>query len=237
MSDLVKLSDILKNDALSFAGADEGGGSPFYKTSNGVIKFRGQAIEGNTVVAIIVDAVYENDKYNKRWDPEKPEPPDCFAFGRDPRTMRPHKDSKKQLHTDCATCPANQFGSSKTGIGKDCKNQMRLALLQCGEMHDGRFVPDASKETYTDGEIGFLRTPVTSTKNFLKYAAQLASAGKPIYSVATAVQLVPDKKNQYSLTFTAVGALTDEILGAMIARRADLEIDFPYQYKKTEDNF
>jgi hypothetical protein len=81
------------------------------------------------LVAVILDFVGFNSYFDGVYNPANPKPPVCWAVG-DLRTLQPSGNSTTPQHTgNCVDCPKNQWGTSLTGKGKACKNQMKLALI------------------------------------------------------------------------------------------------------------
>ena len=83
--------------------------------------------------AVILDWIWYN-----RWDKTGfkagvVSQPSCMAFSRTPSGMTPVKDRAKtqeEKHSDCDTCPFNQWGSHRMGgKGKDCKNGALVAIV------------------------------------------------------------------------------------------------------------
>lgn len=79
---------------------------------------------------VILDFVNYNSYFPGTYDPANIVPPDCFAIGKNIKEMAPSENSPKQQHSDCATCPRNQWKSAPNGKGKACKNTVRLAIAK-----------------------------------------------------------------------------------------------------------
>lgn len=81
---------------------------------------------------IIIDFAWFMVNYPGVYNSNNPQQPNCFAVGRDNPAggdLKPHEDSSDKQHTDCASCPKNQWKSAPSGNGKACKNQRRLLIL------------------------------------------------------------------------------------------------------------
>lgn len=172
-----------------------GGSGNFFATKGGQLMFDGNPLPGNTIDSIVLASVAENCFYEGKFDPKTPASPVCFAFEpEDPEEeMVPHKLSSKPQHTDCATCPHNEFGTADggTGAGKACKNLRRLALIPAGKAERGTFVFN-TPEDLRAAAIGYLKVPPTSTKEWGRYVKTLAAGvQRPPYAVASRVSLVP----------------------------------------------
>lgn len=95
-------------------------------------------------------------------------PPDCASFDGVTGVMFETGEV-----TSCATCPRNQFGSGKDGVGKACKNAHRLYILREGEMLPTIF-----------------NIPPTGIKAFKEYIAKrIVLKGKRAHKVVTKITL------------------------------------------------
>lgn len=187
----------------------------------GRMKFKGADVPGNKAEFIILDFIRENQFYEGRFDPDNAATPCCYAFGNDEKTMAPHEKSTKPQHTDCATCPNNQWGTSETGKGRACKNVLRLALIAATD----------DPKAIADEEVVWMKVSVTSVKNFSAYANQLASAlSIPPFAAITEIASAPDAKTQQVVTFKLAEEIQDgAVIKAIMDKRKTFKIDFPYQ--------
>jgi hypothetical protein len=78
--------------------------------------------------AVIIGWRFVNAWYSKPFREGDPVSPDCWAQGQNANVLTPDAAAKKVQHTDCESCPKNQWGSSPTG-GKLCKNIIKLAVV------------------------------------------------------------------------------------------------------------
>ena len=222
----------------------------FFSTKGGVLKFNDTAIPGNEMAVIIADYITEKAWYEEDFDPENPQTPGCFAFTRgDGSDMEHHEDATNPQHDGpcCETrpgaddgCDWDKFGSAERGQGKACKDGRRLALLPAGRKEGTEWIINEDPEWYEAEELALLRIPPTSLKAWAKYVKQLAGAlGRPPYGVITLIQMVPDPKNQFAFTFTALGNIPDAIGGVIMARHRQCQepkvIDFPYMTMTGQD--
>lgn len=195
----------------------------FISVRAGQLSIAGQPVKDNKLQVVVVDYVNENAMYVGDFDADAPQPPVCYAFGRDEKDMRPHEKCSEPQSEACVGCPNNVFGSSERGKGKACKNIRRLALLSADNL---------SKESLTDGDVLYLKVPVTSVKAWALYVRGVASNFKrPAFAVVTELSVVPDPKSQFKLTFRYVGEIERDLLPALMQRREKVaeEIGFPYQ--------
>lgn len=205
------------------AAETEAIGGTFVSLQSGRLSISKNPVAGNKLDCIIIASCFENAIYPPgKFNPEKPVPPMCYAFGEDEDTMAPHKDVKKPLATSCAVCPNNVWNDD--GSGKNCKNVRRLALLPAD------CINDPSKIAAT--EQLYMKLPVTSVKAWGKYVHGVAACYKrPPFAVVTTIGTEPDAKTQFKVTLTCkevvpVGAATTALIEA---HKASLKtIGFPY---------
>lgn len=229
----------------------------FITTRGGILKFGEEELPGNEMLVIVLDAVLENTYYEGKFDPDVMLPPLCFSFGRNEKEMEPHEnvldedeegaeDSYFELQADtCSDCPHAQWGSADTGRGKACSNRRRLAVIPAG-----RFVPTGKrKETemevfedaadFKDGDIAFLKLPVTSGKAWNKYVRSLSKEhGAPPFCAITHIYLESDAKTQFKVHFELVEIIEDEdILDILFARNEEAKeiIEQPYNEPSDEE--
>ena len=88
----------------------------------------GQSSQG-PLNAVILDWRNFNKYYTAAYNPQKPEPPQCFAIHSVISEMKPGAEVTKPGHADCAGCTFNKFASAATGRGKACRNTVRLAVV------------------------------------------------------------------------------------------------------------
>lgn len=243
----------MRRDAEIAAGAQRsaGGGGKFFSTQAGVLQFDGQPLPGNQMAVVILADIMENSWYEDKYDPDTPASPKCFAFGHDEEDMEPHEKVDQdpyfaRQNPECHDCPRNEWGSADTGRGKACKNVMRLALIPAGqykakgtgrnqtfelELYD-------EPEDFSKAEVGFLKLPVMSVKNYAKYVKTLAAdMGRPPHGVITNIWLEPDPKSQYKVLFEVIDKAPKELLQILLQRHAaeNASIDFPYSPPQVEE--
>lgn len=209
----------------------------FFGLKGGILSFNDQPIPGNQMAAIILDSVLENVFFDGPYDPDTPQSPVCFAFGRDEKELAPHanvdtEEGFKRQCESCHGCEKNQFGSADTGRGKACRNTRRLAIISGGTLN-----PKTDEFTATDldaintATIGFMKLPVMSVKGYAAYVKNLAAATrKPPLAMFTKVSVVPDPKSQFRVIFEALEAVPVDLIPAILARvdEAKASIEQPY---------
>lgn len=192
-------------------------GGEFLNVKNAQLHYKGAPVQGNALDVVVLGFTKMNTYYPGAYNPNAIVPPDCYAFGADEKLMKPHAKSADPQHTDCATCPLNQFGSA--GKGKACKNQVRLAFVLAEEL-----------ENLQDADPTFFKLSVTNVKAFNAVVQKLATVFKlPIFGAVCRITVTPDPKNQYALHWEVVEKIEDgPTIGALIEKRKSLILDFPF---------
>ncbi len=209
----------------------------FFSLKGGVLTFNDAPMPGNMMGCIVLDSVLENVYYEGDYDPDNIQGPKCFAFGRDEKTMEPHKivtEANNQMCGSsglCQGCDMNEWGSADKGRGKACRNTRRLGIIGAGTFDNGKFKPFTDSEQFESGAVGYMKLPVTSVKGYAAYIKQLAGALKrPPFAVYTKIAVVPDPSTQFKVTFEPIAQVPDELLGIIMKRVDEVEasIMFPY---------
>lgn len=242
----------LKKYAQETSAKEQMPGGSFISFRGGVIKVAGTAIKGNTIKVLVLDSVYENVCYKGDFDPDSPASPICFAMGDDDKLLAPHAKVKKPFtillpdddgefaeqevdSETCADCPANKYGTAQKkngeqGKGKKCKNTRRLAVISANQL---------TESAIKNGEVFYLKVPVTSCKAWSQYVKALnAELQLPYFGVVTTITLEPDEENQISVSFSDPEPVSEELIETLLARR-EAQIDltqFPYpEYEEPEE--
>lgn len=195
----------------------------------GAMTLMDQKMPGNAMNAIILASVMEQAFYPNRFDPNKPEAPDCFAFSESGEDMKPHEKAFKPQNATCLGCPKNEWGSdtnSPSGKGKACKQKRKLLLMPADAIRNG---------TIKTCELALLDVPVTSVKYWSNFVNALAATeGRPPWAMVTNIKLEPDPKTQIKLTFKAEFPIGEDHLQELFERvNSSKEILFT-PYEKTE---
>jgi hypothetical protein len=206
----------------------------FFSLRNGQLTWNDAPLPNNMMAVIILDAIMENVYYAGKFEPDSPQSPTCFAFGRDEQTMTPHKvvvDAGTAQCDLCKNCRWNEWASADTGRGKACRNTRRLAMIAAGNFdHQGKLV-FFDVEDYENTALGFMKLPVTSVKGYAGYVKNLAGGlHRPPHYVATKIRVVADAKTQFKVVFEPLITLPNEMLGIMKKRHQEAQslIAFPY---------
>jgi hypothetical protein len=210
----------------------------FFSIKAGVLSWNDAPIPGNAMPVIIVDSILENVYYEGEYDPDTPQSPTCFAFGRDDKTMSPHKDviaaGNQQCGASglCAGCEMNEFGTAEKGRGKACRNTRRLAMIPAGNFDkSGKVELIDDEDHFKSTPIGFMKLPVTSVKGYAAFVKQVAGAlRRPPHGIITKVSVVPDPKTQFRVVFEPIDKVPNELMGIIMDRNKEAQavIDFPY---------
>lgn len=207
----------------------------FFSIKGGILSWNDAPLPGNQMAVVILDAILENVFYAEKFNPEVPQSPLCFAFGRDDVSMRPHELVVKAGNAqcdECKSCRYNAWGTADQGRGKACRNTRRLAMIPAGTLdpQTGKFTmfPD---DEFEKAGIGYMKLPVTSVKPYAGYVKQLAGVLKrPPFAVITKVRVVPDPKTQFKVLFEPLQNAPDQLISVLIKRNKEVAavIDFPY---------
>jgi hypothetical protein len=227
---LVSWEDRLAAYAVEAAAEESVVGGKFLSLKAGRLAIDKVPCAGNKLDVIVVAHTTEYALYEGKFDPNNPQPPVCYAFGKDEQQMVPHEKASKPQHADCATCPKNQWGSDpEGGKGKACKNTRRLALLPADCVNN----PDS----ITDAEEIYLKLPVMSVKNWALYVNNVsAQYRRPPFGVVTSITTEPDAKSQFKVVFKAVSRVGDAAIGAIVQRHENSakSIGFAYPSARVE---
>lgn len=242
-TDLVNYQAAWAAQAQAEAEREPPGGGSFMSTRGGILSLGETQMPGNMVAVIVVDSVRENSFYgNQPFNETAPQPPICYSFSRDndpdvgPHiSMAQHLDYFQPQANTCQGCRWNEWGSAVRGRGKACQNRRRLSLVPAGYYLPRKNSRDFDLHLFQDSaqianaDTVFLRLPVTSVNEWAKYVQQLAaSVQRPPAGVVTKIELVPDAKTQFRLTFEAIEQVPDH-MAAMIMARCDRERQVPFR--------
>lgn len=226
---LVKWDDELAKYAQQAADREQIVAGQFFSVRAGKLALAGQEIKGNEVNVVVLKDIFENDYYPHKFDPNNKAPPDCYAFGDDEKSMKPHEKATNPQAESCAACKHNEWGSSPKGKGKACQNRRRLAVIPAG---------DLTSEGVAKAEVAYFKVPVTSGRFWGAYVKALASMHKrPPFAVVTNIKVEPDEQTQVKVHFNTVEVVPKESLGAIMGRVKEQEegIRFPYPEAKDEE--
>lgn len=205
----------------------------FFSVRGGQLSFDGVPIPNNRMAVIVIDSIIENVFYPGKYNPDEPQGPACFAFGRSEKDLAPDAMSSDPQSEQCIGCPRNEWGSSDMGRGKACRNTRRIALLPAGNLSDdGRLEELYDVEHFKTAQPGYMKLPVTSVKGFASYVKQIGAAmARPPFAIITRVSVIPDPKTQFKVVFEPLKEAPTELLGTLVTRHNEISgaIAFPYQ--------
>jgi hypothetical protein len=218
---LVKWDAELAKYAEDASAAEKLPGGSFISFRGGQISIAGQPSKG-PIQVVVLDSIFENACYEGDYDADNPQPPVCYGFARSEDDLKPHAEAADPKCESCAGCEMNQWGSADKGKGKACKNVRRLAVVSANGL---------SADSVKKGEVFYIKLPVTSVKGWAMYVKSLAATTRrPPFAYVTEIECVPDPKSQFKVTFAPVEPVPDDVMGAVMERRKEIEeqIAFPY---------
>ena len=137
--------------------------------------------------------------------------PDCWSAS----GVTPDGSVQNKVHSTCADCPMNAWGSRVTEAGKPgkaCADSRRIAIVPLNDMDNELF-----------GGPMLLRIPAASLKDLKAYGDLLNSYQYPYYAVATRISFDP-KEAYPKFVFNAIRPLTDDEGRKVMALRDDKRV-------------
>lgn len=203
----------------------------------GIMTIDDAPVPGNSIEVVVLAGIHENQFFAGAYTPGATNTPVCYAFG-DPESddpevgMAPHAEAPDKQHSECGTCPMNEWGSADVGRGKACKNVRRLALISVDSID--------SADDIEQAEVRALKIPVTSVKNWGAYVRnKLPELRRPCYGVKTRISVTPDAKTQFKMSFTFAGLVDfdGDTYAAMKSKVAGATKDMlaPYPVKDADE--
>lgn len=203
----------------------------FLSFKGGNMSYDEQPIPGNKLDVIVVDFILENGMFREKYNPMKTASPMCYAMGREEEDLRPHEDAEEPQHTDCATCPNNEWGSDpEGGRGKACKNSRRIAIITADCLTKGI---DAIRKS----NVVMCKIPVTSIKNFSRFVNQCTGVmGTPPFGIVAELSTAPHPANLFEVKWKVIEKIENqEHLEALYNRRASIERQMFQPYPANEE--
>lgn len=212
---VVNWADEMARQAVAVA-KQETPNSSSIRLSAGVLSLGGQPVPQNKLEVVILDYALEHTYYEEKYNPNQIRHPACFAIGpvSDADVLAPHPNSAKPQAATCAACPKMKWGSDPNGgRGKACQERRRLIMIPANATE--------SADKVLGAETATMKLPVMSVKFWANYVNTVAALNKrPPHALITVVGTQPNPKSQFNVTFTAQSALPDNILGAIMEKRA-----------------
>lgn len=204
-----------------------GGGVGYISLKGGIMMYQEQQIPDNTLSCIVVANVAERTMYDRPYDPEDKDPPECFALGADPRSLLPHSNVHEPIHPTCKGCPKAEFGTARQGKGPACKTYRKLLVMP--------FSASMTAEDVEAADVAVLKVSPTSVANWNKYATRVAGTGVPTWGVVTDILVKPHPKKQFEISFSTPSPVIDaDQVRAIAGRTAQgiTELMRPYEYEE-----
>ena len=181
----------------------------------------GTLVQGGTLSVIVLSDTQLNTYYRGGYNPTNPEGPCCFAFGAE--VMTPHAASVSKQHTECASCPKNQFGSAmrdgKPAEGKACNNTQRLMVLIAADLKTGKLLSPAE---LAKAPLWQLTISPTNVRNWAQYVVNLRHAVvRPPFGVLSQLRVSPDPKKQINVDWAMGRLLSNEEYSVIRDRREE----------------
>jgi hypothetical protein len=108
------------------------------RTTRGkTFRMPGTELETPELTCIIVDYVNYFEFYKGKFKEDDPKPPVCVAASPTLSDMSPFEGVPEPQSDKCASCPRNVWIE---GAGKECKNQMMLAVLPVNDQAGSRIM-------------------------------------------------------------------------------------------------
>lgn len=215
------------------------GGGQFFSIKGGILSWQDSPLPNNEMAVIILDSIFETVYYEGEYDPDTPQSPTAFAFGRDEKEMRWHENSDPefagQLCSDTWVC---EWGSADRGRGKAARETRRLGMIPAGTFdRSGDLELFEEEDHFAKTTVGYMKLPVTSVKGYANFVRQVAGALKrPPFGIVTRVSVVSDPKTQFKVIFEPLEKVDDKLMPVIMQRREEVMevIDFPYQIEEEE---
>jgi len=194
-----------------------GGGSPWVSFKGGVITVDGASSPNGVMNCIVLGYMQERAYYEGEYDGNKPQSPNCYAYGdeegRPP--VAPHEKARDKQDSACKTCGFAEYGSAAKGRGQACRQGVRLALLP------------ATAEG-VEGPVFFARIPPTSIKAVRGWLQALGDT--PCFTVLTEIKVTPSAGNMFDVTLVPKAAIPASFQNGVIGKldAAELELRQPY---------
>jgi hypothetical protein len=137
--------------------------------------------------------------------------PDCWSAS----GVTPDSSVQSKVHSTCADCPMNAWGSRVTDAGKPgkaCADSRRIAVVP---------VADIDNELF--GGPMLLRVPAASLKDLKAYGDLLNSYQYPYFACATRISFDPAQAFP-KFVFSAMRPLTDDEARKVLALRDDKRV-------------
>lgn len=185
-----------------------------------------ETVVGKSIKLVVLDWRFEKSYFEGAFDPNTPTTPDCYAFGTDEKSMKPHEAAPDKQNPECTGCKHNAFNTANVGRGKRCKDYRKLLVISPVIGQDGK--PRVDPDAVQKAEKRTLQVPPVSLKNFANYLTSL----KPIEEggmgttrtgsaseVITQMDTYDLDSGGHGIKFSVAGVLDKEAFRAVVAAR------------------
>ena len=218
LANVFQSHDLAANSDLS-EGVGQGYGVLSIKGSKWRIKFKGEEypiVDPETgdpkpsLEAVLVKANPHLTKqyYEAKYEDGSTAAPDCYSLD----GKKPAPEVQTPQHTNCATCPKNQFGSRISDNGKKakaCSDTRRVAVVPLSDLRNDSF-----------GGPMLLRVPPSALRGLAEFSSLLQKRGYPYYSVAVRIGFDMDASHPLP-TFKPIRPLTEEEAETVLELQGD----------------
>ena len=230
-----------KQIAVAAAQKPETSGVPHISLKHGRMTLNDTALPGDEVQCIILASSLERTWFDRPYDPDNIDPPECFALGDKAAALVPHENVATPPSNACKACPMAEFGTARQGKGPACKTKLRLCVMPVPSSPTPAMLADPA------AEMAILKVSPTSVINFNGlggagkapgYEVALASKGVTPWAVISKIMVRPHNKKMHEITFELVKPLgVDDLLAAAYRKTVAAEeaILTPYTYEDAED--
>lgn len=214
-------------EAAEKTAKDERPSSSVISLKGGVMTYQDEAVPGNELDVVVVASAFKRTCFDRPYDPDDQDPPECFAIAIDRVDLTPHDNVPEPKSTACGekVCEAAVFGTALQGKGPLCKTRRVLAIMPADGVGDP-----------AEAELATITLPPTSVANFGNYSAKIANNhGLPVWGVKTKIIVKPHPKKQFEVSFDLVEPVADETaLAGLHGRIAEAEslVLQPYTYEE-----
>lgn len=208
-----------------------------FSIKGGVLMFDEAPVPNNQMAVVIADFTNYYGVYHEAYDPNDPQPPDCYAFGRSEDEMTPHENASDPQAETCAVCPLNEWGSADVGRGKKCRNKRRMMVLPAGDLdRNGDFEAEEDPTAYENEEFGVLEIPPTSIPGFGAYVKKVSTKLKrPPHAMFTKVRVMSDDGTQFKVLFEPLGPVPNQLIPVLMERHDEAREAIGYGWAKKEE--
>lgn len=230
--------ELAKSAQMAVQQEKNSGGGTFFSLKGGILAFDGDELPHNKLIVVVLDSIIENTYYADEYDPDTPQAPTCYAFGRDEEEMEPFETVEEKQASKCSECEFNKWGSAEKGRGKACRNGRRLALIPAGVHNkDGsEYTIDLSANAIQKEQIGFMRLSPGNYSHYSKYVKSLAAiAQRPPWAMVTEISVRPDKNTQFKVSFDALAEVDEDMLEHVHKRHEEAKGTIEFGYSKVDE--